>query len=519
MGGAIMIKLGREEPAMSMDAGGKIIWAKHSELQQASLKAIEKEEIADGERLPLAVKDMGSCEVYPQTLSHNPNGRFVVVCGDGEYIIYTAMALRNKSFGSAQEFVWAADSSEYAVRESSSSIKLFKNFKEKKTFKPEFGAENIFGWETQELVRRIEIQPRNVYWSENGELCCIATEESYFVLRYDAEKVAAAAENPEKVSEDGIEDAFDVIGEVTESVKTGLWVGDCFIYTNSVNRLNYYVGGEIVTVSHLDRTMYLLGYIPGDNRLYLGDKELNVVSFQLLLSVLEYQTAVMRRDFDTADKVLPTIPKEQRTRVAHFLEKQGFKAQALHVSSDPEHRFELAIQLGDLKVAYDLASEAASEDKWKRLAELATTRSKFSLAQECLHKAQGFGGLLLLATSSGDANMVAKLGETATQSGKNNVAFLSHFLLGDLEKCLDVLIESGRLPEAAFFARTYLPSQISRVLPQWKEQLTKVSEKAGQSLADPNEYKNLFSNFNQTLEAEQMLAKERKRRMPASMYK
>ena len=38
--------------------------------------------------------------------------RFVVVCGDGEYIIYTAMALRNKAFGSALEFVWAADSSE-----------------------------------------------------------------------------------------------------------------------------------------------------------------------------------------------------------------------------------------------------------------------------------------------------------------------------------------------------------------------------------------------------------------------
>ena len=70
------------------------------------------------------------------------------------------------------------------------------------------------------------------------------------------------------------------------------------------------------------REMYLLGYIPRDNRLYLGDKELNVVSFSLLLSVLEYQTAVMRRDFETADKVLPTIPREQRTRVAHFLEKQ-----------------------------------------------------------------------------------------------------------------------------------------------------------------------------------------------------
>jgi len=533
--GAIMIKLGREEPAMSMDAGGKIIWAKHSELQQASLKAIEKEEIADGERLPLQVKDMGSCEVYPQTVQHNPNGRFVVVCGDGEYIIYTAMALRNKSFGSAQEFVWAADSSEYAVRESSSSIKLFKNFKEKKTFKPEFGAENIFGggllgvksvsglaffdWETQELVRRIEIQPRNVYWSENGELCCIATEESYFVLRYDAEKVAAAAENPEKVSEDGIEDAFDVIGEVTESVKTGLWVGDCFIYTNSVNRLNYYVGGEIVTVSHLDRTMYLLGYIPGDNRLYLGDKELNVVSFQLLLSVLEYQTAVMRRDFDTADKVLPTVPKEQRTRVAHFLEKQGFKKQALAVSSDPEHRFDLAIQLGDLDTAYGLAKESGSEQKWKQLAELATSQAKFDLAQQCLHEAQDHGGLLLLATAAGNAEMVGKLGASAEEAGKNNVSFLSYFLLGDLEKCLEILITSNRIPEAAFFARTYLPSEISRVVALWRVQLGKVNEKAGQSLADPADYPNLFPDYQASLQAQQMLARERANIIPAADFK
>ena len=72
------------------------------------------------------------------------------------------------------------------------------------------------------------------------------------------------------------------------------------------------------------RVMYLLGYIPADNRLYLGDKELNIVSYSLQLPVLEYQTAVMRKDFDTADQVLPTIPREMRTRVAHFLEKQVF---------------------------------------------------------------------------------------------------------------------------------------------------------------------------------------------------
>ena len=54
------------------------------------------------------------------------------------------------------------------------------------------------------------------------------------------------------------------------------------------------------------RVMYLLGYIPKDNRLYLGDKELNIVGFSLQLSVLEYQTAIMRKDFDTADQVIVT---------------------------------------------------------------------------------------------------------------------------------------------------------------------------------------------------------------------
>ena len=52
------------------------------------------------------------------------------------------------------------------------------------------------------------------------------------------------------------------------------------------------------------------------------------------------------------------------------------------------HRFDLAIQLGDLDTAYGLAKESGSEQKWKQLAELATNQAKFDLAQQCLHEAQ-----------------------------------------------------------------------------------------------------------------------------------
>ncbi|XP_017785318.1 PREDICTED: coatomer subunit beta' [Nicrophorus vespilloides] len=530
--GSILVKAGREEPAVSMDAsGGKIIWAKHSELQQANLKALpEGAEIRDGERLPVAVKDMGACEIYPQSIQHNPNGRFVVVCGDGEYIIYTAMALRNKSFGSAQEFVWAQDSSEYAIREASTTVRIFKNFKEKKSFRPDFGAEGIFGgwllgvksvsgltfydWESLDLIRRIEIQPKAIYWSDNGKLVCLATEDSYFILSYDPEQVVKARENNE-VAEDGVEAGFEVLGEINEVVRTGLWVGDCFIYTNAVNRINYYVGGELVTVAHLDRPLYLLGYVPKDDRLYLAEKELGVVSYQLLLSVLEYQTAVMRRDFATADRVLPSIPKEHRTRVAHFLEKQGFKQQALAVSTDPEHRFELALALGDLNIAKTLAVEANNPQKWNQLGELAASNNNLPLAKECMQRAQDFGGLLLVATSTGDADLVKKLGESTLAEGKHNISFLSYMLLGDLRKCLDILIQTDRLPEAAFFARSYLPDQVSHVVGLWRQQLSAVNPKAGQSLADPKEYENLFPGMQEAIAAQHLIEEEFKTLPPA----
>lgn len=81
---------------MSMDNSGKIIWAKHSDIQQANLKNLTDVEIKDGERLPLVIKDMGSCEIYPQTISHNPNGRYVyshckfVICGCGLDLLWFA---------------------------------------------------------------------------------------------------------------------------------------------------------------------------------------------------------------------------------------------------------------------------------------------------------------------------------------------------------------------------------------------------------------------------------------------
>jgi coatomer subunit beta' len=100
----------------------------------------------------------------------------------------------------------------------------------------------------------------------------IATEASFFILRYNKDIVARMIDSGIEAGDEGIEDAFELLSETNERVRTAQWAGDCFVYTNAANRLNYCVGGEIFTISHLDRQMYLLGYVPQHNRLYLADK-------------------------------------------------------------------------------------------------------------------------------------------------------------------------------------------------------------------------------------------------------
>lgn len=94
----------------------------------------------------------------------------------------------------------------------------------------------LYDWENGRLVRRIEITPRLVIWSDSGQLTAITTESSFFVLRYDASVVAGVLGTNQPVPEEGIEEAFTVLGEVSEGVTTGLWVGEVFVFTTPSNR-------------------------------------------------------------------------------------------------------------------------------------------------------------------------------------------------------------------------------------------------------------------------------------------
>lgn len=165
-----------------MDPVGKLIYTHNTEVLSANLQSASDDATPDGHRIPLSSREIGSSEIFATSLSHSPNGRFVTVVGDGEYIIYTALAWRNKAFGTGSSFAWAGDSNTYAVMETRTKIKVYKSFKERSggalkgvggwsidalhggTLLGARGSGFVifWDWESGEVVRRIDADAKNV---------------------------------------------------------------------------------------------------------------------------------------------------------------------------------------------------------------------------------------------------------------------------------------------------------------------------------------------------------------------
>lgn len=543
--GCVCIELGSDDPVASMDATGKVVWATNNEIHTGSVRGVAgsgEDAIPEGERLPVVPRDLGTTELFPQMLKHNCNGRFVAVCGDGEFIIYTSQALRNKAFGQALDFVWSGSGTgDYAIRESINRVKTFKNFKESKTIIPACSAaETLFGghligvksadnavlfydWDSGQFVQKIEAAAVQVYWSDAGNMVLLACEGSAYVLSHNQEVTAQAIGMGQVSADSGIEGSFDLLYEISDTITSGKWVGDCFIYANAVGRLNYSVGGQIETLVHLDTSSggntqhVVLGYLAKEDRLYMMDKSLNIVSYTVMLSVLQYQTAVMRGDFDAANELLPTVPESEYTKVARFLESQGFKEEALAVTTDPDHKFDLSLELGQVDLAHTILLETPEEDKdstdtlgkWKRLSDAALKDTNLELCELAARSSNDFSGMLLMYSATGNLSGMERLAADAAAAGKVNVAFCAYILTGNVEACAELLIESQRFPEAALFVRSYQPSRMNDVVQLWKQDLAKISESAANALATPAENIEKFPDHEIALQVEQMFLAQR----------
>jgi coatomer subunit beta' len=175
------------------------------------------------------------------------------------------------------------------------------------------------------------------------------------------------------------------------------------------------------------------------------------------------------------------------------------KELALQVSTDPDHKFDLAIGINDLETALTLvraAPEAGSETKWKVVGDKALAAWQLDLAQEAFEKSKDLAALLLLYTSLADRDGLQRLAQAAVEKGQNNIAFAAYLQLGDSASCIQLLASTDRLPEAALMARSYNPALAGPVVKKWKGELESAGrKKVAATIGSPDEDRALFEEL------------------------
>lgn len=55
---------------------------------------------------------------------------------------------------------------------------------------------------------------------------------------------------------EGIEDALEMLYEISESINSGIWIESLFFFTNGTGKLSYSLMGKVFTFQHADKKKY-----------------------------------------------------------------------------------------------------------------------------------------------------------------------------------------------------------------------------------------------------------------------
>lgn len=91
--------------------------------------------------------------------------------------------------------------------------------------------------------------------------------------------------------------------EINDKISNAIFIDEVFIFLNNKNKINYAIEDKIFSITTLNNNYSLLGYLSSINRILLMNKSFQLISYNFPLSFINYQVAILKRDFQSAEKV------------------------------------------------------------------------------------------------------------------------------------------------------------------------------------------------------------------------
>lgn len=109
---------------------------------------------------------------------------------------------------------------------------------------------------------------------------------------------------------------------------------------------------------------------------------------------------------------------------------------------DPQTRFELAIECGNLEVAVEMAKDLDRPKLWSRLGNEALKQGNHQVVEMAFQKLRSFDKLSFLYLLTGDTEKLTRMAKIAEHRNDYTSRFQNSVYLGDVENRIQMLKEA-----------------------------------------------------------------------------
>ena len=441
--GVMVYKLERERPAAATYQNQLFYVTKE--------KAIKAYDFAKNVESPpmLSIKKFGSLWVPPRTLSYNPAERSVLVTSPADNGIYELVSLPRDSSGAAEPTDVKRGQGNAALFVARNRFAVFSQATQQidikdlsnsttKTIKPPHGTTDIAMGSpgciliiTPSAVSLYDIQQKRqlaelavsavkyVVWSADGLHAALLSKHNVTIVTKNLQQVSTLHE--------------------TIRIKSAAWDDAGVLLYSTLNHIKYTLhNGDNGIVRTLDQTVYLVRVKA--RSVYCLDRAAKPKILEIDPTEYRFKLALVKRNYEEMLSIIKTSSLVGQSIIS-YLQKKGYPEIALQFVQDPQTRFELAIECGNLEVATETAKKLDKAPLWIQLGSEALSHGNHQTVEMAYQKLRSFDKLSFLYLSTGDEEKLARMAKIAEHRGDFTSRFQNALYMGDVQNRVQMFQE------------------------------------------------------------------------------
>lgn len=198
--------------------------------------------------------------------------------------------------------------------------------------------------------------------------------------------------------------------------------------------------------------MYLVR-VKGRN-VYCLDRNAQPQILEIDPTEYRFKLALVKRNYDEMLQIIKTSSLVGQSIIS-YLQKKGYPEIALQFVQDPQTRFDLALECGNLEVAIEMARELDRPLFWNRLGAEALAHGNHQTVEMTYQKQRNFDKLSFLYLSTGDQEKLSRMAKIAEHRGDFTSRFQNAIYRGDVEDRIQMFKEVDLYPLAYLTAKSH----------------------------------------------------------------